>query len=85
MRKDESNVTGERLTWEEIKARYPNEHVAIVDAEGPPDHPLVSGVVSAHHPDQKTLLRLSRGPWLRTIRFTGQRPIVPFRIRVDVD
>lgn len=85
MRETQHNVTGERLTWEQMKARYPDQYIALVDDEGPPEHPDYSGVVYANHPDRKTLLQISRGPSLRTILFTGKRQRMSFRIRVDVD
>lgn len=85
MRETQRDVTGERLTWTQILARYPDQYIALVDDEGTPAFPDFSGVVYANHPDRKTLLRISRGPSLRTILFTGESPRVPFRLRFDVD
>lgn len=51
-------ATQERLTWEEIKARYPDEHVCLVDRDGL-DLWHGTSVVYAHHRDKKTLLAMS--------------------------
>ena len=51
---------GEKLSWEEIKQRFPDEWVALVDVDAP-NMTVVGGIVFAHHPDRTELHRLAKG------------------------
>ncbi len=68
----ESTSAPERLTWEEIRARYPNEHVILVDTEGP-GLVIKKAVVYAHHPDLKTVFAMARHLRSCAWRWTGER------------
>ena len=45
----------ERLTWEEIVARYPNEWVYILEPEMGEGVAILSGIVLKHHPNKQEL------------------------------
>lgn len=49
----------ERLTWEEIVARYPNEWVYILEPEMGEGVAILSGIVLTHHVDKRTLVHLA--------------------------
>ena len=80
----ESAPRGELLTWTEIKARYPDEWVVLVDSDW---SKMITedGVVVAHHRDRKMLRDLIRSLPECAIMWTGKR-VAPRRYRlVDVD
>ena len=63
----------EKLSWDEIKHRFPNEWVALVDHDWPDTlgEPL-SGVVFAHDSDHQTLLNKQKHLKEAAILWTGQ-------------
>jgi len=63
---------GERLSWDEVKERYPNEWVCLVDIERPNMGHVVSGVVHAHDPKHQALLEKQRGLKHAAILWTGK-------------
>ena len=69
--KAEAAVQGERLGWDEIRRRYPDEWVVLTDTEGP-HAPTISGLVHSHSPDKKTAYALSNGLRRCAIFWTGQ-------------
>jgi hypothetical protein len=51
----------ENLTWEQIKERYPDEWVELVDYDWPDEIPWPrSGVVRVHSPRRKEFWRLAK-------------------------
>lgn len=77
---------GEKLSWEEICRRYPDEYVALVDYDFP-NMTFTAGVVYAHHPDRKTLFEMSAALRDAALLWTGKiRPFIPCRwAEIDVD
>lgn len=72
-----------RLPWPEIRRRYVNEWVALVDVEAEPQRRIRAGVVFAHHPDRRTLLELQKHLPDAAILWTGETPNLHLR-RIDV-
>jgi len=69
----------ERVSWEEIKQRHPDEWVVVLDAERVEgDGPVISGCIYAHGPDRASLKlpRRFRPATLAVIAWTGQKSIV---------
>lgn len=76
----------EKLNWEEIKARYPDEWVALVDHEWPNDRPVpLSGVVYAHSPDHAELIQMQRHLRAAAIVWTGKKKSEMLRAATRVD
>jgi hypothetical protein len=64
----------ERLSWDEIKRRHPNEWVVLVDDDFVENHMVLSrGVVFAHSPDRRVIMDRSRHLPSAAIRYTGKR------------
>jgi len=64
---------GEKLTWDEIKKRFPDEWVVLVDYDWPDDADVQAGVVWAHGRDHDEVCDRSRAvPSPFAIRYTGQ-------------
>ena len=63
----------ERLSWEEIKKRFPNEWVCLVDVDRPNMGHVVSGVVYAHDPQHNVLLEKQKHLEFAGIHWTGKR------------
>lgn len=76
--------TGEKLTWEQICARYPNEYVALVDVDSP-NMTIRSGVVYAHHSDRRTLIEMQRHLSDGAILWTGRAPLFTLHLSRDVE
>lgn len=62
-----------RLSWDEIKKRYPNEWVCLIDEEAPNMSYIASGVVYAHDPDHNKLIEKQKHLEDAAIRWTGKR------------
>lgn len=75
----------ERLTWDEIKARYPDEWVALVEYEWPDPGELVGGVVHAHSPSHAELIRMAKGLRQAAIRWTGKKRGTLLRAALHVE
>jgi hypothetical protein len=75
----------EKLTWDEITKRYPDEWVALVDVEWPNMGDVVGGVVFAHDPDHATLLEKQRHLKSGAVLWTGKKRGVALLAAVDVD
>jgi hypothetical protein len=55
-------VVAEKLTWDEIKRRYPDEYVVLVDAEWDGSLPEVrAGVVLGHAKTNEELVASTKG------------------------
>jgi len=66
-------VVSEKLTWDEIKRRHPDEWVALVEDDWPDTLPEpLSGIVYAHSPDHKTLIEMQRHLKDAAILWTGK-------------
>lgn len=74
----------EKLTWDEIKRRYPDEWVALVDYEWPEMRHVTEGVVYAHSPSRDELHKLQRGLTDAAILFTGKKRGCALLAAVDV-
>lgn len=44
--------SSQRLPWQSIVAKYPQEYIALIDTEETPTH-IVSGIVVAHDPNRQ--------------------------------
>lgn len=75
----------ERLTWDEIKRRYPDQWVALVDVEWPNMGEISSGVVYAHDPDHGSLLEKQKHLKSAAILWTGRKRGVVLLAGIDVD
>lgn len=62
---------GEMLTWDEMKARYPDEWVVFVDYDWS-RMVIDRGVVVAHRPDRKALRELIRAHRECAVWWTGE-------------
>ena len=76
---------GERLSWDEIKKRYPNEWVCLVDVEPQDLTRITSGVVYAHDPKHGALLEKRRQLKHAAIHWTGKKRGIIHVIEDDVD
>jgi hypothetical protein len=73
-----SKPLGEKLPWEEICRRYPDEYVALVDYDFPQMTHVTAGIVHAHHPDRDVILLKTYGIQNVAIRWTGKvGPFMP--------
>lgn len=75
----------DKLPWNEIKRRHPNEWVALVDVEWPEMKQITAGVVFAHSPRREELLKMQRGLRSAAILFTGKKRGAALLAAVDVD
>lgn len=76
----------QKLTWDEIKQRHPNEWVALVDSDWPDTLPdPLAGVVFAHHPDKKKLFGLAHELKSKAVLWTGRKLGCALMAAVDVD
>ena len=76
----------ERLTWDEIKSRYPDEWVALVDDDWPEDQGVpCAGVVYAHSPVHSQLIEMQKHLTDAAIVWTGMTrgEMLQAAIRVD--
>jgi hypothetical protein len=63
----------ERLSWEEIQRRYPDEWVVLVDDDFHENHMKISrGVVYAHSPDRSVAIEQSRHLRDAALLYTGK-------------
>ena len=54
-------MSAERLSWEQIKARYDGEWVELIDYDWPEGTPWPkSGIVRVHSPDRKEFWKLAK-------------------------
>ncbi|MBI4861154.1 MAG: hypothetical protein HY815_12985 [Candidatus Riflebacteria bacterium] len=64
---------GEKLTWDEIKKRFPDEWVVLVDSSFNENEDLTEGTVFAHGSNRDTIYdQCRRAPSPFAVRFTGQ-------------
>lgn len=76
----------ETLTWNEIKAEYPEEWVALVEHVWPNTEPVpLSGVVHAHSADHATLIALAKHLNAAAIVWTGRKRGERLRAALRVD
>lgn len=76
----------EKLTWDEIKRRHPDEWVALVDYEWPDDRGVPdSGVVYAHSPDHARLMEMHRHLQEAAIVWTGKTRAERLKAAMHVD
>ncbi len=61
----------EKLDWDEIKRRYPDEWVAMVDYDKE-NHHVVAGVVVSHSSDQREALAMAGSPPKMAFLWTGK-------------
>ena len=62
----------ERLSWEEMKARYPDQWLLIVDYETDDSDRLVSGIVEYHSSDMHQVARAPAQGDRIAFRYTGE-------------
>jgi hypothetical protein len=79
-------LVAEKLSWEEIKKRYPDEWVALVDDDWPDTLPEpLSGIVYAHSPDHKTLIEMQKPLRDAAILWTGKTQGESLKAALRVD
>lgn len=63
----------DKLTWDEIKKRFPDEWVVLVDYSFNDNEDLTDGVVYAHGPERaQVYASASQGPKRTAVRYTGE-------------
>lgn len=63
----------DKLGWDEIERRYPDEWVVLVDYTFDDNEDLIDGVVYAHGPDRSQAYAGCRGgPQSTAVRYTGE-------------
>lgn len=71
----------ERLSWEEMKQRYPDQWLVIVDFETDNSNRLVSGVVERHSTDMHEIAKPSALRKPTAFRYTGESTFRGLRSR----
>ena len=75
----------DKMTWEEIRQKFPNEWVALVEVEWPDTGDVQAGVVYAHSPSKKQLIELQKGLSSAAVVWTGKKLGSAMLSAVDVD
>jgi hypothetical protein len=65
-------MESERLSWREMKRRYPDQWLLIVDYETDDSDRLVSGLVAYHSTDMQKVARAPAQSDRIAFRFTGE-------------
>jgi hypothetical protein len=78
-------LVAEKLSWEEIKMRYPDEWVALVDYDWPDGGELVEGVVYAHSQNHGELIKMQKALPQAAVRWTGRKRGEMLRAALHVD
>ena len=63
---------GQRMTWEEMKAAYPDEWLLITDYETDPTGEVVAGAVVRHSKDDEEVFALPAIGKNCAFRYTGE-------------
>lgn len=74
----------EKLSWDEITHRYPDEWVVLVDYALDEDEQLTAGVVYAHSRDKADLRTAMAEPHDAAVVFTGE-PMAVAGMLVEMD
>lgn len=77
-------MSAEKLPWDEIRRRYPDEWVVLVDYSLDEDEQLTAGVVFAHAPDKGELKAAMAEPYDAAVLFTGE-PMAIAGMLVEMD
>ena len=66
----------EKLTIDQIEARFPDEWILVIDPDSGPDLKVRSGVVAAHSPDRDEVYRtaIQLRPKRSAVWFNGETP-----------
>ena len=68
-------MTNERMTFEEMAKKYPDEWLFIVDCEHSASTELISGIVAVHSPSRDIINKASaKYKGGAAIRYTGKPP-----------
>ena len=68
-------MTNERMTFEEMAKKYPDEWLFIVDCEHSASTELISGIVAVHSPSRDVINKASaKYKGGAAIRYTGKPP-----------
>ena len=62
----------QKMTWEEMKQKYPDEWLLIIDCEHDQRGQLLSGVVARHSKDDQEVFRLPALNKSCTFKYTGE-------------
>jgi hypothetical protein len=81
----QEGAMADKLTWDEIKAMYPDEWVALTDVEWPDMGAITAGVVYAHSSSRAELLQQQKHLKSAAILWTGKKRGVALMAAVDVD
>lgn len=72
------------MTWDQIKAQFPDEWVVLVDCVVDEHETVTGGRVLAHSPQKRDLREALKGPRDAAFLFTGKpRPIAAAMVRFD--
>lgn len=67
-----SDMRKKKMTWEEMKKRYPNEWLLIVDYDSDESGHLISGIVARHSPEKDDVFRLPSLDQSSAFKYTGK-------------
>ena len=62
----------ERMTWEEMKKKYPSEWLMIIDCEDDESGHLISGIVARHSKDDQKVFYPPASDKDCTFKYTGE-------------
>ncbi len=61
-----------KMTWEEMKKRYPNEWLLITEYDSDESGHLLSGIVARHSPEKEEVFRLPSLDQSSAFKYTGK-------------
>jgi hypothetical protein len=74
----------DKLTWDEIKGKYPDEWVVLVDYELDPDEEVTAGTVLAHSRNKADLKQALSRPDDAAFLYTGDvQPVAGVMVKFD--
>lgn len=74
----------QRMTWDEMKAKYPDEWLLITDFEADGSGNVISGIVERHSPDDTEVFKLPSVGKNCAFKYTGESQF-PGGLRVHAE
>lgn len=75
----------QRMTWDEMKAAFPDEWLLITDFEADKSGHLLAGIVTRHSKDKSVVYAKPAFPQPTAFRYTGESTFRGFRDHVERD
>lgn len=75
----------QRMTWEEMQEKYPDEWLMIVDYETDASGHLVSGIIERHSPSQEVVYAPPAPQKSMALRYTGESTFCGLRSLAERD